>query len=562
MTHPVRFLTLVAVLVGLGGGAREVVADDDADLAFASESLGVTPWLCVSLDRPAQWWGQPPLADAARALAESGEWERLWQRPESDPLRQTVALAERVTDRRGAEAVRELLTGRLSFALADERAVAVYRLPDERLARRLWGEMNSLVAGRPLAAEDVPTTYEVDDIQAALHGGAIVMTFGVDLPQATPQVPTNAPPATAPLTAVLDLAAIRAAGKAEENLLENPGALAMLGPLAALASAADRVTVRVERSDESVALTFAGAVDDSRLPAALPAAIASDAAARPLALPRTIFSAAWSRDLAGLWEHRGELFPAETVAALEKGDDDIRQQFSVFQVDFRPSRLVQALGTDFHVAVAPRSESPYRIEPADRLPAAVLAVSLRDADGFREEFERLWRPVSLLTAVQGPKARIVSTHVDDAKLSSIKFRDDPQSARSANKVQYNFAPTWTVAGGHFIVGSTPEIVTDTIRALAAPPSSLDDARASALTRQRLDFAALADAVADLRPAVVRSLTLERGWRPEHARGELDVLARSLRQLGRLDGRFVRDGSRYEYTWTLSAASQNLPGGTP
>jgi hypothetical protein len=136
-------------------------------------------------------------------------------------------------------------------------------------------------------------------------------------------------------------------------------------------------------------------------------------------------------------------------------------------------------------------------------------------------------------------------------LSTIQFRDDPQAVRSANQVRYNFAPTWAVAGGHVILGSTPGIVTDTVRALAAPPSSIDDGRPGALSRHRLDFAALSDAMADLRPAIVRSLALERGWRAEHARDEVGVIVQTLQQLGRLDGHMVRDGSRYESTWTIS-----------
>ncbi|MCH8828687.1 MAG: hypothetical protein IID45_03815 [Planctomycetes bacterium] len=281
---------------------------------------------------------------------------------------------------------------------------------------------------------------------------------------------------------------------------------------------------------------------------------AHESAAPLLKLPGTIYTASWYRDYRSLWRNRKKLLAADSVEKLEKGEKQLRDQLAVIGAKALPSRIISELGPHFRIAAVRRKQSQYRFPSKSRLPAFVLAVDLHNETAFRDKVMPLLRGIGFILAVGEAKMLARKSNYRGGELTSLRFRDDPVSASTGNKIRFQFTPTYCITRGHFIVGSTESVVKQTIdelhRQSKQSRSRTDSARVATTEIQQLSFIEMANAVRDYRGPVARTLALNLGLRMTEANAELEILARALRHLGTANVRVTRSKQSFEYRITI------------
>jgi hypothetical protein len=344
--------------------------------------------------------------------------------------------------------------------------------------------------------------------------------------------------------------------KAYQRPAEDAGQVALLGGWMDVLANTDRLTANLawpENTGEIHLKLTANNVDAS---APLPGFFVqspSDSLAPLLDPPGTIYSASWFRDYAALWNQRAELLTKPVLEKMEKGDADVKQQFSVFGVSFTPSELFKQLGTQFRVVLARADKTEYRVELDNRLPQAAVCISLRDEQVFLAQAEPLSRAIGLITAFGEAKMLTKTSEHAQAKLKGLWFRDDEKAAGQGNRVRYNFNPTWTVAREHFILGSTRDIVAKVIDELDRQTADSTKSTANSLAstritdRQLLSFPQFGEALNDFREALLEGSALDRGLSLSDALTEFQLAKDALGALGRLttQAAFTEQGFEYQ-----------------
>lgn len=335
---------------------------------------------------------------------------------------------------------------------------------------------------------------------------------------------------------------------------DDPGRTALLGGWFDLlrAGQALEATISLEAGSLAVAIRTDAAADDLEPGLRGFFATGEDRAAPLLDVPGAVYSASWYRDWGALWEARGELLQTDAREKLEKGNEDVRKQFSAFKIDFNPSELMSSLGPHFRVVLA-RQDSPiYDIELNERLPAGLLVIDLENEETFRAQATPLMRVVGLLTAFGRPGLLTRRADYRDAELTGLYYADDPNSAASGNRIRFNFNPTWTITRGHFLVGSTGEIVRNGIDALDRRARVGEDEPASTEV-QVVDLSAAGSALADFDEGIIRGSVFGNGWTVEEAESELAVLRRILETVGRVETRAGFSDGRFVYRVRIGTA---------
>ena len=219
----------------------------------------------------------------------------------------------------------------------------------------------------------------------------------------------------------------------------------------------------------------------------------------PLAVPGAIYSASWSRDYGTLWDARRDLLTAAAADRLEEQDREVRQGVKVLGADVLPSDLFASLGDSWRVVVVGGAGSDYAIDPFPALPAAGLAVSLRDPAAFDRLAGPLLRGVRLVAAFGGAKMQPFGRDRDRRRGRTFPSpacgsRRRPRPPASGDRVRFNAAPAWATFRGHFVAASnrpTLRAMLETLEAEAAAPAFLPPA---VTEEQRFAPAALADAL--------------------------------------------------------------------
>lgn len=291
------------------------------------------------------------------------------------------------------------------------------------------------------------------------------------------------------------------------------------------------------------------------------AAGAGESAARPLRLPRTILSWSWFRDYSRLWNTRSELFVPQLVEQLES--ENIRQRKSSGGPGWE--ELLQVLGSHYRCVVARQQESAYSSPPTERLPAVALVVDVPDERKFRERalvsFDRL-----VEISVVSLAGQIGTAEYRGAKLTTVRF-DDPQASSPRERRRLlNFDPAYALSGGHFIVGSTSEIVRDAIDEIAR--QSEIPATASMVQRPthqfQCSFTELAESLNAFRGKFIRQIASDRKLTTGEAEQEFEVLRRFLSHLGKLSSWCVLGPRQFDFVLRIGAGREGLivPAGSP
>ena len=257
--------------------------------------------------------------------------------------------------------------------------------------------------------------------------------------------------------------------------------------------------------------------------------------------PGTIETFSWYRDYAGLWSNRRQLAAEETIHRVDKGDEDIGKQLAVFGTTFRPSELISQFGPHFRLVVAEQEKVPYdHVEVDNVLPAVAFLVDLRDQEGFRKMVDPF---INLLGLIQGGEQRVLTVREEykGAKTISFVYQETPQEVRMRARDQYNFRVTASITRGHFLIGTTPQLVRDLIDELDKPKESFPDPGAFT-ERQSLNFPRLARQLGRLESSAIRRIVLDTGWTVDQAEHEYRL---ALELLGSFGAAHVRLGDDAE-----------------
>ena len=518
-------------------------------LAAAAAAVAPAPpqnAVVMEVPRPAAIVRHPLAAGVHEALAGlSGLRERL-DRPELDvglaPLR---FVAER-TGRDLPALLSELTAGGLRFETAGVEggpaALSITAATPELwketfAAARVWlartaDPVTAAAILHPNPADG--TEWDLGELRYRLDGPTLhLAAAGADYaPPASPE------PADRLARLELDLAALRAGGALPDSLgppWSDPNLGAYLGGYAD--SLQKSGTLSLTLSD-----SFVADVDSPGLSLTLDYDADADVPGfflpsgeplpAPLVLPGAMYAAAWFRDYRTLWESRGDLLTGDQVAALEARDDEIRQQIKVLGADVRPSELITQLGPVWRLVIA-GGETGYDVAAVPQLPAAGLAVSLRDPGRFEELATPVLRGVRLVATFGGAKMQPFRERPTPTEpgLSGLRFADGPGADGAGDLARFNAAPCWTIHRDHFVIASTRPLARRIVAALDAEAAAGPTLPAGVTESQRLDPAAFAAALERLGPSASLGFVSDAGLDAGESEAAVAALATALRRLG-------------------------------
>jgi hypothetical protein len=510
------------------------------------------------------------------AIAHSPELARRWDAYPTDPRAAGfLALAERLRLDPG-ELVLKLTAGGAALAVMNDSppSVAVaFAADDADLPAQLVAELRAFAEQAAPQGGDVIRQQRRGDFDCHFIGPLNLAIRGRSLLFASTQNAleqvidrcqqlasdgnARAESASMPfVTADVDLAQVRSLQPQFADALHIPssdaGRTTFLGGWLDLLRQHERATIEISPQGERLAIEVAVRQPGSGEPAAtIPGFFAREGVGQPaplLAVPGTIYAASWFRDVSALWEARRDLLTAEIADKLEQGNEQAATQLEVFGTHLRPSDLITQFGPHFRVVLATQERPPYGVEAQDRLPAAALAFDLRDAQKVQEMSAPILRTLHLI--MSGENRMLTTEHeYAGAKLVQVSLSEDAAEQRRGSSVRYNFRTTYSFTRGHFVIGSTPQIVQHVIDALDRPAAGADQVP-GATEVQIFDLARLGDAVQTLRSGVARGLVLNSGWDLDEAEREIDVWTNLLTSLDRAQTSAGIDGDGFRYHVTI------------
>jgi hypothetical protein len=543
----------------------------EADVGAAAPS---DPVLVVRFAPPGAAAEHPVVAELLAALQTSPELNRRLDDAAADPrYAAAYALAERL----------EMPLDELLVRLAERGGfVAVTReLPpkilvgfssgDDALPQRLVDQLTQLVVEASGGNAAAVPVKDVRGLQFRQIGPMCVTSSGSGLLvsndpltlqaaigrwiDAHPTDPVT-PDESAPLLAAdLDLATLKLLPPTYAPLAfpnGNPQLVTFLGGWIDVLRQFNRLSVTVADRAGQLQLTVRAHSPQSNSYDPGVAGFWADEQNRPaprLHVPREIYSASWFRDYGAMWSQRDALLEAGVVEQLTAADEAAATQFEVFGSHLPPSSVITSIGPRFRVVLARPSAPPYEVAVSDPLPAAAVCVELKDEAAFCDMVSPVFRTLGLILAGEQQVAAVERDY-RDARLTIMSLSEQPDVVRRGSLARYNFRVTHTITRGHFIAGTTPEIVQDVIDAIDNESLGLDPIEVGETEQQSLDLRAAADAVSALQSAIERGLVLDSGWTDEEARQELDVWTQLLAAWQSLTTSTRYDDSSFEYSITI------------
>src|SRR5262249_9226831 len=145
-----------------------------------------------------------------------------------------------------------------------------------------------------------------------------------------------------------------------------------------------------------------------------------------------------------------------------------------------------------------------------------------------------------------------------AKINTIRFTEKPEETDPNKLLLYNFDPSYTLARGHLVVGSTSEIVRNLLDELdrqAAAPESSAPRPERATDRQQLSLGEVSEFLNGFRTRFVRGAGLNQGLTPEEAEKEVDVLQRLLKRVGSLTVNNIIADDHFDFRLRLGPSEE-------
>ena len=515
----------------------------------AADFLESPPLVRVEITQPSRLLRHRVVQGFVKQIVDTKEFQHQWDRPESDPVRQVLAYAQRVTGQTGTDGLMELLSGRLSFAMVGpKRYVWIYEFSDATYRERISSELASLGV-RQTETPDIrhlgkTTVGLADRWLVGSHDRSIVAN-------ALERLTTHESKPIHDESIVklwLDWKTLNRLNKKADRLqlpVQDVGQLIVFGNWLGLLVGTDELSVDVSEVRDGFQVEILG---DGRRDA--PASLfGGEAELAPLLNgPSTLWSVSGLRDWSGMWDDRDTLLTPSTIAATEKANEQIAEQFKALKTEFFPLDVVKTLGPQFRWAIARQQNLDYRISEDNSLPAGVLAISLRDAARFREIIAAPMRTVSFIAAFGETKMRVVGEDYEGVKITGLAFRDDVNSVKNFDQRLFNLRPAWATTADHFIMGTTTEIVRNTIDEIQSPSPTKPSG--NTIAAQAGSFSQLAAALRDYRRTIVNESVLNNGISPDTANSDFTIFADAIDTLGTLHGELqpTTGGFRYTLMW--------------
>ncbi|MDA0834085.1 MAG: hypothetical protein O2955_06875 [Planctomycetota bacterium] len=555
-----------------------------AEGANASETLEsmVAPqsWLTISLHRPSQLFENQMVQQLYAAALQSRQVQSAINSDQADLYRKMIELVEHSTGETFNTGLQKLTDGGLYVGVSGDnppRVDVAIGAQDEAALATFVTQFETWVIGRvapQLTGESLPTmTYgnvkyrALGPARYAVVGNVLLMSNREEglheLIDRSRHLNTSASAST---TVDAPLARLVIAG---DKLRSTPNLQAALGwP----ASDPNLVTFlggwldalrRCEHFDVSLHATSS----EMNVVASLPYQSSSSAAFQetvglegyfapvdgpgiaPLLIPEgTIYSSSWYRDYRALWNQRADSVIPDVLKRVEEGNELTKTQFSQFGVQATLSELLSTLGPQFRSVVARQFGSPYNVELNEQFPAAAIVIRLQDEEGFRRHFIPLLKTLNLIAMFSQAQMVTQSEKYRDVDLNVLMFADDEQAVSKGNRFRFHFSPTFCISHGHFLSGSSVDLIKRLIDELDIETTSASSSQpAAGTTELQMLSAAEADVVVrELRQQIVYRLLISQGLAKEVAEGEADLFSKVLKSIGTVTTAATRSPERFEY----------------
>lgn len=282
----------------------------------------------------------------------------------------------------------------------------------------------------------------------------------------------------------------------------------------------------------------------------------AQAAGAPLLPSNALATLTFYRDIAGLWQHRDELFQEGMAANLAQIDSQLGLFFS--GRDFGTEVLGQ-LAPRTQLVVARQDFATEGEAPAIKLPAFALVLGLRDEDAAQADdlaqsllvtFQKFVGIYNLVGGMNGqPQMLLASEEYEGVQISKGTYLDSRQTNDQA-ALNYNFSPACARVGDHFIYASTVGMLHDLIDSLHQPMAAAPSPEQTLLA---VDLAQLADVLDDNRESLISQNMLAQGHDRESAERDIGLLLELLRSLHHGQIRLSAGADVFTFETTLKSA---------
>lgn len=393
------------------------------------------------------------------------------------------------------------------------------------------------------------TVYRVDQSRVVILGKSILATNKADLGQRMVDMHLDKAKDTlatsdmyqqarklagdnASMWGYVDMAALRQAGVAKElfaGRADNPALELIAGGVLANLQKSPLATFAVTLTDQRFSVNMAAPHDPSWVGEEREYFFGKggQGVAPPLLhVDGELLSLSTYRDISQMWLRAGDLFDDNVNDQLAQADSNLATLFS--GKDFG-EEILGAVGPEIQLIVSRQEFADGDAQPALKLPAFALALTLKDAETMRPEFRRTFQSLigflNVIGAMNGqPQLDLESEKAGDQHLITATYLPEKDADTSRLPINFNFSPSVGFVQDRMVVSSTKALADDLLQRVAEGDAK---PRARTNTLARADLAALRQILDDNRGQLVAQNMLSEGNTKEEAEQEIGTLLNIL-----------------------------------
>lgn len=259
--------------------------------------------------------------------------------------------------------------------------------------------------------------------------------------------------------------------------------------------------------------------------------------------PRTLASLSYFMDLGEFWKHRDKIFNEKQAKSLDQAE----KQAAKFLGGVKLGTLFQQMGNHQRVVFATPASSPYKTEPATKIPAFAVALDMRDPQ-FAKSMNFILRGAALIGSFASKSGlKMVETDHSGCKLVCYYFPENKPFEGDPNGIRFNFSPCFTTVGDQLVLSSTVELGKDLIDEIKR--GSKDTAQPATM-RTQLYASGAAQALRAGEEQVLTQLILTQALPPGAAREEVRRIIDLVERLGVLgvEINYGQNDFRFDVKW--------------
>jgi len=238
--------------------------------------------------------------------------------------------------------------------------------------------------------------------------------------------------------------------------------------------------------------------------------------------PGVVFSQSNYIDLGYLWKHRATMIADEKVRTdIEKSFEDISKLLPGTSV----GQILEGIGPHHRIVMAQTGEKLYGRDPGQPIPPTAYVLSLRDPE-VAKSLDGVLRAGGLLAGFQ-TGWKMTESRSDGVKVVTYTFPEngDPKFD-DADNLRFNTAPSFALAHGSLVVGSTPGIVKAILPLLNGESEGVPEA-----WRMKIYAPGIANVLEAQPDATITDTVLTQGITLAEARKQVLELSKWIRGLG-------------------------------